>query len=272
MTRWTVILSVLVTTVVVGAGPAVAQDAAEAAPLQVTVASVKGVAHKLNAAVADAKWEPLKVGDVLGEKYCVRTGLGSEVVLKLAGRGTATIRTGTKIGIGQFRQRGRGIQAKLGLKYGSINTTVDKTKGPHDLKLTTAVATMTIRGTNTDSSYNGDSGYNHQNNSGSSNSTNDQGNNQGTGNGQGTDGNGTEPGANNKNNSDTQNGDTGGGQTGGEQNALNNNGSGSGNFNNGAGSGFNTGAGGTTTNTGNPGVRALATATVRVRNSSGCAN
>lgn len=223
------------------AGEARAQDkaanAAKAeAPLKVTVESVKGVAHKRNTADPEGKWEAIKVGDVLGERCLARTGLGSEVVLKLAGRGTATVRSSTKIGIGQFRRRGKGIQAKLGLKYGSINTTVDKTQGPHDVKLTTAVATMSLRGTNNDTSFNGDTGYSNQCNSGKSDTTCDLGSSQGTRGGQGTDGGTILPGELAKDLGDVQLGDTAGGQTLQERRALNRNGGGSGIFRNAAAS------------------------------------
>ncbi|MCE5325336.1 MAG: FecR domain-containing protein [Planctomycetaceae bacterium] len=229
------------------AAPAVA--GAPLAPLQVTVVTVTGSAQKLETAKAGAAWQPLKAGDVLGEQTLIRTGLGAQVVLKLADRGTATVSSGTKIGIAEFRKMNTGIKARLGLKYGSINTKVDPSKGRNDLKVATPVATMTITGTDTDTANNADTGYAHQNNTGTSNTTTNNGFSQNTSNGEGTNGQGDTSIDQTVQNTTTNMGDTGGGQTNNELWSQDINGSGRGIFENGASSGSSSPLG----NTNNPG-------------------
>ena len=135
------------------AAKAAAPAAKKAAPpagavaIKATVVSVTGVAHKRLTAVADSKWEPLKTGDVLGEQTLIRTGLGTTVVLNFADRGRVTVRSGTKIGIGELKQAGRKMKARLGLKYGTIRASVDAGAGPNDLRISSAVATLSVRGT-----------------------------------------------------------------------------------------------------------------------------
>lgn len=143
----------------VGVGLLTAQEAekkAAAAPkapapaavaAKATAVSVIGTAHKRSTAAADSKWEPLKTGDVLGEQTLIRTGLGTTVVLNFAGRGRVTVRSGTKIGIGELKQRGKLMKARLGLKYGTVRASVDAAAGPNDLQISTAVATLSVRGT-----------------------------------------------------------------------------------------------------------------------------
>lgn len=131
--------------------PAAAKKTEPAAPqgdqLQATVVSVKGRAQKRDASEANSKWTPLKAGDKLGAMTLVRTGLGTKVVLNLAGRGEVTLGSGTKVGIGQFAKRGQTVQTRLGLKYGSMRASVDRTRGPTRFQVTTAQATASVRGT-----------------------------------------------------------------------------------------------------------------------------
>lgn len=116
-------------------------------PIHATVVSVSGDAQKMNAGEPHGKWTPIKAGDVLDEMAVIRTGLGkSGVVLKLAERGEVTVNNGTKIGISELRQDGAMFQAKIGLKYGTIHAKVEKSAGPNDVKVTTPVATMAVRG------------------------------------------------------------------------------------------------------------------------------
>jgi hypothetical protein len=132
------------------AGPPAARKAEPPAgevAIKATVVSVSGVAHKRSMAVADGKWEPLKTGDVLGGQTLLRTGLGTTVVLNFADRGRVTVRSGTKIGIGELKQTGRKMKARLGLKYGTIRASVDPGAGPNDLRISSAVATLSVRGT-----------------------------------------------------------------------------------------------------------------------------
>ena len=156
------LLVALVASVCVAADEAVKADEAKKAPaaakktepaaiqgdqLQATVVSVSGRAQKRDAGEANSKWMPLKAGDKLGAMTLVRTGLGTKVVLDLAGRGEVTLGSGTKVGIGQLARRGETVQTRLGLKYGSMRASVDRSRGPTRFQVTTAQATLSVRGT-----------------------------------------------------------------------------------------------------------------------------
>lgn len=168
-TVWAIAL--LTAGLVLTAAPAAAQDspttrAAPATapattvrgePLKVTVESVTGAAERRLPGDED-KWAPIKVGDKLDELTIIRTGFRSKVVLKLADRGQVTVNSGTKIGIREFRKRGRLVTMNLGLKYGRLRATVDPTRGPNDAKISTPVATLSVRGTGGDIGYTGDHG------------------------------------------------------------------------------------------------------------------
>jgi len=128
------------------------QTAAE--KLAVTVASVTGQAEWLAAGQQD-KWQRLKAGDKIGELSVIRTGLRSKVVLKFADRGEVEVGPASKIGIAEFRKRGSSSTTRLGLKYGSMRATVDSTRGPNDTKISTPVATLSVRGSQADIGYGG---------------------------------------------------------------------------------------------------------------------
>lgn len=113
--------------------------------LKTTVKSVTGSAQKLAVNGAN-KWEPLKVGDVLDEKTVIRTGFNSSVVLHLADRGEFTVNGATKIGISELRTQDNVVKGTVGIKYGTIHATIDSTKGANDFKISTPVATLSVRG------------------------------------------------------------------------------------------------------------------------------
>ena len=125
---------------------------------KVSVVSVKGVVQKRGTSDPKAAWEPVKIGEDLDEGTLIRTGLGAEVVLRFADRGQFRIKSGTKIGIAEFRKRGNLTTARLGLKYGSVRARVDSSSGPNDFKIETPVATLSVQGTWGDFSYSGDQG------------------------------------------------------------------------------------------------------------------
>ena len=137
------------------AGASAAKPASEVKPaadapaqdvvLKTTVMSVTGCAQKL-AANGTNKWEELKVGDVLDEKTIVRTGFNSMVVLHLSDRGEYTINGATKMGISELRKQGNVVKSTVGIKYGSIHASIDSTKGANDFKISTPVATLSVRG------------------------------------------------------------------------------------------------------------------------------
>lgn len=123
-----------------------AAGAPKSVPLKATVVSVSGPAQKLLAAEAGKKWEPLEAGEELSELTVIRTGLGAKVVLKFADRGELVINNATKIGIGELRQKGDEVKADLGLKYGTVRASVDSSRGKNDFRISTPVATLSVRG------------------------------------------------------------------------------------------------------------------------------
>ncbi len=129
------------------AGQAKAEKTAPAEnELRVTVVSVHGSAQKFDGTDPKAAWEKIQVGDVLGEGAIVRTGLGSKLVLKFADRGNVRVKSGTKMGIREFRKDGDLARTQLGLKYGSMRAKVDRSTGPNDFRIHTPVATLSVRG------------------------------------------------------------------------------------------------------------------------------
>ena len=131
-----------------------APTAQSSEPLSATVVSVTGVAEKFTA----GKWEPLKAKEKLDELAIIRTGLRSKVVLKFADRGQVTVNSGTKVGISQFRKEGDLVRAHLGLKYGTMRATVDATRGPNDVRISTPVSTLSVRGSDAQIGFSSDGG------------------------------------------------------------------------------------------------------------------
>ena len=159
------------------------------APLKATVVSVTGIAEKRLASQPNSKWEPIKVGDVLGPLTMIRTGLGAKVTLKFAERSTLTVKSGTKIGISDCYKKGRLVRTHLGLKYGSIRTKVDRSRGPNDFKVATPVATLSIRGSGGHTAFSGDRGFGHGTDTGSYNVTSGNGRSNNVNQGETNDGN-----------------------------------------------------------------------------------
>ena len=144
--------------------PAEPQDAkpdstgAPASGGKVTVAAVTGLAQKCDASQEPVEWKPLKVGDELGEKAIIRTGLSSSVVLKFEDRSDVRVGSVTKVGISEFRKDGAKVKTRLGLKYGSVRAHVHSERGPADFRVTTATATLSVRGSILDGSFTADLG------------------------------------------------------------------------------------------------------------------
>jgi FecR protein len=124
----------------------------------VVVASVSGVAQRLDGANADGKWEPVREGDVLSERTVLRTGFGARVVLRMGDRGEVVVRGGTKAGIARFRRQGKDMQTRMGLKYGAVRIRMNSARGPNDFRVTTPVATLSVRGSGGDASHTADRG------------------------------------------------------------------------------------------------------------------
>ena len=123
------------------------KDNAGFTALKAAVKSVSGIVERLSGDDKNARWKPLKVGDILSERTLVRTGLGGSAVLKFADRGDVTVKSGTKIGISSFRKSGKLVKTRLGLKYGALRAKVDSSRGANDFRVRTAVATLAATGT-----------------------------------------------------------------------------------------------------------------------------
>ena len=132
--------------------------AAPAGGGKVTVTEVSGLAQKCDASKEPVKWEPLKVGDELGEKAIIRTGLSSSAVLKFEDRSDVRVGSATKVGISEFRKDGAKVKTRLGLKYGSVRAHVHSERGPADFRVTTPTATLSVRGSILDGSFTADLG------------------------------------------------------------------------------------------------------------------
>ena len=133
--------------------PEAAKPPAKAQEGKVTVVSVSGPAQKLIAAKGKDKWEAIKAGDELPENTVIRTGLRAKVVLKFEDRAEVTVKSGSQMGIGEFRKVGAASKVRMGLKYGRVRTTVKRERGPSDLKIATAVATLSVRGSEAESGF-----------------------------------------------------------------------------------------------------------------------
>ena len=144
--------SLCVSVILCGLSFAAAEEAAtsETQALKAKVISVKGIAKKMEGNQTPAKWTPLKAEESLSQYTVVRTGFNSEVLLHFADRGQVTIHSGTKVGISEFaavQGAGGAVKANLGLKYGSMRLKVDRSRGASDFSVSTAVATLAVRGT-----------------------------------------------------------------------------------------------------------------------------
>ncbi len=125
----------------------------------VEVVSVSGVVEKsVLGSDGKDKWEAVKAGEKLNELTIIRTGFASKVVLKFADRGQVVVNNATKAGIREFRKKGNEVRTNIGLKYGTMHATVDRSAGPNDFSISTPVATLSVRGSEAPVGYTGDMG------------------------------------------------------------------------------------------------------------------
>jgi hypothetical protein len=137
---------------------ATTQPAKEAATstkdtLQATVVSVSGSAQQRNGADPNAKWKPIRAGQILGEQTLIRTGLGAKLVLRMADRSEVTVKSAAKIGIRDCRKEGDVARMGVGLKYGTVKAKINRAAGPNDFRIHTPVATLSVRGSEGTTSY-----------------------------------------------------------------------------------------------------------------------
>jgi len=150
MLRYTILLALIAiftATPVLAQGKAPAEVKAASIALTATVKSVSGIVERFSGDAKNGKWQAVKAGDILPERSLLRTGLGGRAVLKFADRGDVTVKSGTKIGISEFRKTGRLVKTTLGLKYGALRAQVDSSRGANDFRVRTAAATLAATGT-----------------------------------------------------------------------------------------------------------------------------
>ena len=131
------------------AGKTEPKAAAKTAPAKndaIVVTAVTGLAQRRVVSDAKAKWEKVKVGDVLNNLTVIRTGLGSKVVIRMGDRSEVTIKSATKVGITEFSRTDKVVKMRLGMKYGSMRASVDASRGANDFRVATPVATLSVRG------------------------------------------------------------------------------------------------------------------------------
>ena len=138
--------------------PQAASAPTGATTVKVTVIKAQGPAQKSND--GGGQWQPLQAGDVLNELTVIRTGLGATVELAFEDRAWVTINNATKIGISELRRQENTVKTALGLKYGTLAANVEKTHGPNEFQVSTAVATLSVRGTAGKIGFSGDAGLN----------------------------------------------------------------------------------------------------------------
>jgi len=141
------------------ADPKPATQPAKSKDDTVVVTAVTGLAQRRTMSDAKAKWETVKVGDVLSDLTVIRTGLGTNVVIRFGDRGEVTVKSGTKIGIKEFSKKAGLANMRLGLKYGAMRARVDSSRGKkNDFRVSTPVATLSVRGSGGGLGYSTDRG------------------------------------------------------------------------------------------------------------------
>ncbi len=169
-------------------------DAKDGEAIRAIVRSVKGICEKRSAAEKDAKWTAIKKNDTLGAMTLVRTGLGAELELAFSDRVRMTVRQATKIGIREFYMRRQKASGQLGVKYGSVRAKVNSAAGENDVRVSTPVATLSVRGSGGTLAMWGDLGLYFRGQSGRWELTNPAGQKQGVTKGEWTDGDGSRSG------------------------------------------------------------------------------
>ena len=99
------------------------------------------------------QWKPLRNGQKLAEGTKISTGIRSSVLINIDGN-MLKVRQLTMMKIFRNKTTAKGLRTHIGLKYGSLNARVKKLKKlKTSFKITTPVATSSVRGTEEDVSY-----------------------------------------------------------------------------------------------------------------------
>lgn len=120
----------------------------------ITVENVTG-----KAAYKDAtQWRPLAVNQNIAVGTKISTGPGASVVLNVD-ESTVTIRQMSMVRVNHNMANAEGSSTNLGLKYGAVNAKVKKIKALRtQFKISTPIATSSVRGTEEEVSFGPQSG------------------------------------------------------------------------------------------------------------------
>lgn len=100
-----------------------------------------------------SQWKPVKKGQALKEGTKISTGARSSVRLKID-NATVTIRQLSMVRINRNLATGSATSTNLGLRYGKINARIDRIKKLRtDFRISTPVATSSVRGTEEEVSF-----------------------------------------------------------------------------------------------------------------------
>lgn len=104
------------------------------------------------------EWIPLNAGQRLEEGDKISTGINSSAVIDIDGS-LLTVKQLTMMKISKNKKSGESVDTNIGLKFGSLNAKVEKLgKLKTSFKITTPVATSSVRGTEEEVSYGAKSG------------------------------------------------------------------------------------------------------------------
>ncbi|MEM8882613.1 MAG: FecR family protein [Planctomycetota bacterium] len=142
----------LMATSVVAQQPAKKTDAetktAEKKEVKVFEAIVLKVAGKAQSRIdRKAKWQPLKINQVLKPGVVIRTGRKSMVALRVGANATLLIDRQTRIAIPTIIQDGDTLKTRVSLKWGRTEVKVNKVGRVNDFAVSTPSATLAVRGT-----------------------------------------------------------------------------------------------------------------------------
>jgi len=126
-----------------------AADITDAKPMQARIIKLSGrVQYALtDEAGVPGKWQPAKVGDLLGAGTRIRTRLRSKVVLAFGDDSVVLIDRATLASIDQFHRSGDTKYVKLGLGHGAVRAGVAEATLRSDMTIETPIATLSKKGT-----------------------------------------------------------------------------------------------------------------------------
>lgn len=112
--------------------------------LKAIVMKVEGIAQAR--AKPKAKWQKLKVNDVLEPGAVIRTGRKSSVALRVGKNATVLIERQSRVAIPEIVQDGDALKTRLKMAFGKADVKVDRVGLRNDFAVATPTATMAVRG------------------------------------------------------------------------------------------------------------------------------